>query len=377
MKFKGLLIFTAIALVVMGYFMVSGGPAPAVQIYVVDSGPVESTVSNTRSGTIEACKRSHLSPTIGGQISQIHVAEGDQVAAGQLLMELWNRDAKAAVERAEAALQAHRLQQHSACIAAASDEREAKRLAALAKKELAAAEIVDRATSRADASEANCLAAKSVEKEFEAQYKLQRARLSQTFIRAPFAGIVAEITGEVGEYTTPSPPGVPTPPAIDLLTSDCFYLSAPIDEVDAARLTVGQDARVSLDAYRNRSFAGTLRRISPYVEDRAKQARTVEVEVDFSSEAVQLLAGYSADVEVVLVKRDRVLRVPTEAIMENHRVWVVDDNSAIAVRAIETGIGNWKFTEVSEGLSEGEQVVTSLGISGLGPGEKVSVSADD
>ncbi|PIQ40119.1 MAG: efflux transporter periplasmic adaptor subunit, partial [Thalassolituus sp. CG17_big_fil_post_rev_8_21_14_2_50_53_8] len=82
----------------------------------------------------------------------------------------------------------------------------------------------------------------------KASVAVQQARLAQTQLRAPFAGIVAEVNGEVGEYATPSPPGVATPPAIDLIDERCLYVRAPIDEVDASVIRVGMDARVTLDA---------------------------------------------------------------------------------------------------------------------------------
>ncbi|MFL0809524.1 MAG: efflux RND transporter periplasmic adaptor subunit [Agarilytica sp.] len=367
---KSKTIFTTIVIVCaagIAALLINRDDAIEVQTQAVEVGAVQSNVANTRSGTIQACRRSKLATAVGGQISAINVKEGEQVKTGQLLLELWNRDILSTVEVAEAALQAHRLQQHSSCISAASDDREAKRLAELAQQELAAEEIVDRAVSRASASEANCLAEKSREKEFQAHLKVQQALLEKTYIRAPFDGTIANITGEVGEYTTPSPPGVPTPPAIDLLTADCFYLAAPIDEVDAAQVEVGQSTRVTIDAFRNTSFEGEVRRISPYVEDFAKQARTVEIEVSFDPQNQLLLAGYSADVEVILASKKDVLRIPTEAIMEGQKVWVLHQEKVIE-KEISTGIGNWKYTEVVDGLNLGERIITSLGISNLAPG---------
>lgn len=364
-------------LVVVFLFLViffTQGETVSIDVYHVDRGPVESTVSNTRSGTVQACQRSKIAPLASGQISAVYVEEGDSVKTGDLLMELWNEHFKAQVLKAEAALQAHRLQQHSVCIGAASDEREAQRMALLAKKQLAAEEIVDRATSKAGASEAICLAAKSQEKEFEAQLTYQKALLDQTFIRAPFSGTIANITGEVGEIATPSPPGVLTPPVIDLLTPDCVYVSAPIDEVDASELKLGQPVRVSLDAYRDTKFFGQVKRISPFVEDLAKQARTVNIEIAFDSKELSLLVGYSADAEVILVKKDSALRIPTEALLEDNQVWFVNADNQVEATTIRTGIGNWKFTEVLDGLEQGQQVITSLGMSNLAPGVTVTVT---
>ncbi|MEE4246516.1 MAG: efflux RND transporter periplasmic adaptor subunit [Kangiellaceae bacterium] len=376
MSSKQVTISFAIAVLVALIYWGSRANPIEVEITYASFGAVESSVANTRSGTIQACMRTKLSPAIGGRIAAIYVEEGNQVKSGELLMELSNSHIKAQVARAEASLQAYRLQKHSTCIGAASDNRDAKRLATLAERELAAKDIVDRAISKADASEAVCLAAKSQEKEFQAQLQLQQALLEQTFIRAPFAGTIANINGEVGEFSTPSPPGVATPPAIDLLTSDCFYLEAPIDEVDAGLLKVGLPAKVTLDAFRGQTFSGSIRKISPYVEDMAKQARTVAVEVDFTGNEQRFLAGYSADVEVILSAKQNVLRIPTETLIDGNKLWVVNDQSVVEQVEVEVGIGNWKYTEVISGVEATDKVITSLGLSGLDIGSLVTFQSD-
>ncbi|MBW2119469.1 MAG: efflux RND transporter periplasmic adaptor subunit [Deltaproteobacteria bacterium] len=101
---------------------------------------------------------------------------------------------------------------------------------------------------------------------------------------APFDGLIAEITGELFEYVTPSPVGVPTPPAVDIVDNACFYVTAPIDKVDAGDIRVGMTARITMDAFADRSFKGKVRRIADYVLDLEKQARTVDVEVVFSNQ---------------------------------------------------------------------------------------------
>ena len=73
-----------------------------------------------------------------------------------------------------------------------------------------------------------------------------RAELSTTYLRAPFAGIVAEVTGEIGEFTTPSPPGIPTPPAVDLIDDTCLYVTAPMDEIDAPKKRTADRAEETL-----------------------------------------------------------------------------------------------------------------------------------
>src|SRR5690606_19712665 len=137
----------------------------------------------------------------------------------------------ARLSEARAAQVSATAERQSQCITARSDEREAKRLVGLATKKLVAAESADLAKSRAEASAAGCEATKAREQQAVASVELAQALLDQTELKAPFAGVVADVTGELGEYVTPSPPGIPTPPAIDLITDDCHYISAPIDEV--------------------------------------------------------------------------------------------------------------------------------------------------
>ncbi len=174
------------------------------------------------------------------------------------------------------------------------------------------------ARAEARARQANCDALAADVKRAQAQIRVTLAGLERTTLTAPFAGIVAQVTGEVGEVTTPSPPGIPTPPAVDLIDDTCLYVSAPMDEVDAPRLKAGQPARITLDALPGQTFSGKVRRIAPYVTEVEKQARTVDVEVDFDTPPKQiLLVGYSADVEAIIERRDDVLRVPTQAIQQD------------------------------------------------------------
>jgi HlyD family secretion protein len=189
-------------------------------------------------------------------------------------------------------------------------------------------------------------------------------------LRAPFDGTVAKIVGEVGEYSTPSPPGVPTPPAIDLIDDRCLYVKAPMDEVDAPRLQPGQPVRITIDALPGRTFPGRVRRVAPIVSALEKQARTVDIDVDFDDLAAAgpLRVGYSADVEVVLDVHRDVLRVPAAAVGEGGRVLVIGAEGVLVERRVRTGLSNWEHAEVLDGLEAGEQVVSSLEREGVRPG---------
>jgi HlyD family secretion protein len=349
-------------------------PEPiAVALVTVERGPVASTVTNTRAGTVDACRRAGLAPGMGGQIASLPVADGDRVEKGQLLLELWNDDIKAELALAERDARAARSRAREACIVADVARRDAERLAALRAERLASEEAADQARGRAESTAAACAAAQDAVSVADARVDVVKAQLERTQLRAPFAGVIAEINGELGEFVTPSPVGIPTPPTVDLIDASCLYVSAPIDEVDAPRVRAGLPARISLDAFPVHSFPGHVRRVAPYVLDVERQARTVEIEAEFDdAEKAGLLAGYSADVEVVLEEKADVLRLPTSVILPGNTVFVYDEaTGTIAARRIETGISNWEFTEVLSGLSAGDRVVSSVDREGVVDGAAV------
>lgn len=349
-------------------------PAPiAVIVTTVEPGTVEASVSNTRAGTVKACRRSRLSLHSGGRVAELRVKEGDRVRKGELLLRLEDEDRSAQLAQARAQVQAAREREHQACRTAGLDRRDLARSQQLAADKLISAQALDSARTRAAGSADACEAARAELKVASATVALAETQLRQAALYAPFDGIVAEVNGEVGEFATPSPPGVATPPAVDLIDDSCLYVTAPVDEVDAARLRVGLPARLSLDAFRDRHFSGRVTRLAPYVLDLEKQARTVDVDVAFDPvpKDIALLAGQSADIEVILDRRE-MTRLPTEAVQEGNRVLVYDPASGkLSARTFSPGIANWTWTGVTAGLAPGEQVVLSLDRKGVVAGARV------
>lgn len=81
-----------------------------------------------------------------------------------------------------------------------------------------------------------------------------------------------------------------------------------------------------------------------------------------------MLPGYSADIEVILEESTNVLRIPTEAILEGNKVLVLNADSILEQREIRTGLNNWEWTQVTEGVSEGDEVVVSVEREGVEDG---------
>jgi HlyD family secretion protein len=346
-----------------------------VSVVEVKLGDVIASVTNTRAGTVDACRRSGIAPSTGGTIAGLYVKDGDSVEANQLLLELWNADFKAQLKLAERDAVATRSRSRQSCVTSSVAQRKAERLVRLQEKNVASEDAVEAAVGDAESSAAACEASKDAVKVKQAAIEIAQATLQRTQLRAPFAGVIAEINGELGEFVTPSPVGVPTPPTVDLIDNSCLYIMAPIDEVDAPEVRAGLKAWITLDAFKKRRFSGEVRRVAPYVLDLEKQSRTVDVEavIDDPDMAI-LLPGYSADVEVIIDERHGVLYVPTVVVLEDSSVYVIPAGGGLVEkRIIETGLSNWEQTEVVKGLEEGDFVIRSIDREGVADGVKARI----
>ncbi|MDK9707132.1 MAG: efflux RND transporter periplasmic adaptor subunit [Desulforhopalus sp.] len=343
----------------------------AVSVKEAEVGLVEATVANTRAGSVKARWRARLAPAVGGRIATLNVHKGDEVEAGQVLVSLWNKDLTAELELAESLAKVAEAAANEACLLAEYAGRQAARQTELKKNRSTSESAYDEAIATASSKKAACRAAQAQRGASLARIKAAEAMVERTIITAPFAGIVGEVNGEIGEFITPSPPGIATLPVVDLINMQSLYVAAPIDEIDAAQIRPGMEARISLDAYPQKVFKGKTRSVSPYVLEQAKQARTVEVEVDFEemAQGANLLVGYSADVEIVLQARPGVVRIATEALHKDGHVYVVDPSTnRLQYRQAKVGLGNWQFTEIAEGVRPGDKVVTTIDRQGLADG---------
>src|SRR4051794_35758936 len=313
-----------------------------VNLVEVSRGRVEQTVTNSRAGTVKARRRSQISPEVGGRVVEIPFREGQRFRKGDVLLRLDPSVPEARIALSRRELQAAEAQRQQSCLNAERAARESNRLKKLAAEGIVSTDAYDQSQTGAAAAEAACRAARSGVDQARATIELASRQQGQYVIRAPFDGIIADLSVEMGEYTTPSPPGMPIPPVLDVLDPGSIYVSAPMDEVDSARIHPGQTARVTVDSFPGRHFKGHVDRVAPYVLDREEQNRTMEIEVDLDKveDAVHLLPGTSADVEILLQAREDVPRIPTASLLEGDKV-LVAVNGVLAERPVKIGLKNW------------------------------------
>jgi len=216
-RHKLIIVAVAIVIVIVASLYLRQAKPVSVIVQTAEKGSIEAIITNTRAGTVKACRRAQMSPAVGGQISALPVKVGDTVKQGQLLLSMWNEDLQAQRLLAKRQAEAEAARSQQACVSAQVAQQEAARSRKLFKQGLASTEATERAEGNAKAQQAGCRAAQAIAKVSVAQIDVVKANLRRTQLVAPFNGIIADINGELGEFVTPSPIGIPTPPAIDLI----------------------------------------------------------------------------------------------------------------------------------------------------------------
>ena len=228
-----ILLAILVALVALAVWWWKRPQVVPVEVATVARGRVEETVTNSRAGTVKARRRAQLSPDSGGRVVALPIRKGAQARKGDVLLEL-----DSTVERADVDLRGRQVaaadaDAERACLGAERAQRELERNRRLAEEKLIAPDALDALDTAAREASAGCTSARAARASAAAALDVSERTLAKRVVRAPFDGVVADISTEVGEWITPSPPGLPIPPVIDLLDPSSIYMSYPMDEVDA------------------------------------------------------------------------------------------------------------------------------------------------
>jgi HlyD family secretion protein len=186
---------------------------------------------------------------------------------------------------------------------------------------------------------------------------LQAAKLraADAILLAPFSGTVVLVGPQAGELVSAATP------IVVLADLEHYYIDASIDETDIARLQVGQDVAITLDAFPDVTLTGKVTRIDP-LGSVAQGVVTYGVEIGVTSDQAVLRPNMTATVDIVVARKENALVVPNRAVKRGtagrYQVEVVQGGKA-QTRAVTIGLSNDTVTEIVEGVSEGEEVVVS------------------
>lgn len=188
--------------------------------------------------------------------------------------------------------------------------------------------------------------------------------LNSAVITAPADGTVTAINGQVGESPSSgqSPQGGSAFIAM-IGTSDTMQVVVPVNQVDIGKVSVGQSADITLDAYPGQAFSGTVTQVSPTGTSQSG-VTTFDVTINVTNNNNMMKSGMSANVTIIIAQKKDVLVVPSAAVHTKGSTQTVSlapvGSSAPVVRTVLIGLDDGKNAEVIQGLQEGDKVVTGI-----------------
>ena len=335
----------------------------AVARHVVTRGDVVAEVMGT--GTIEARLKADIGPKISGLVTEVLVDQGDRVQAGQVLMKIDDRDLKRQVEAVEAGVEAasaalDRLLADRKRVEAILEQarREHGRQEGLMKNQISSSDDVDRAVEALRVAEANMASADAAIAEgrktliaAEKTLEFHRARLADTVVLAPFAGIIVHRGRDPGSIV------VPGATVLSLVSTDEIWVSAWVDETEMSRLKPGQEARVVFRSEPDRAYEGDVARLGRQAD---RETREFIVDVRVRSLPENWAIGQRAEVYIDTGRREAVPVLPVGLVIwrdETPGVFV-EKNRRAEWAPLKLGVRGREMVEIVAGLEPGQDVIS-------------------
>jgi HlyD family secretion protein len=326
----------------------------------------------TANGYVVARTRASVAAKVPGRLASLAVDEGTYVQKGAVIARLESADYAAGVDEARANLASSRAVLLEVETERDQAQRELDRVQRIRndRPDLTSAQEVEVAQSRAGQARARATSSAARVDAAEAALRYAQALLENTYIRAPFTGTVLRKEAEVGEVVAPSVGGGLTRGAV-VTMADLSTLEVEVDVNEAyiGRVSRGQEARITLDAYPDTSFRGRVRQVVPTAD---RQRATVQVKVAITDRDPRILSEMGSRVDFLAatepvgqasspVNQTPRFRLPAAAVKEaagKTVVWVVRGGK-LESKEVQAGPVSAGFREIRGGLLGGEQVVMS------------------
>jgi HlyD family secretion protein len=353
-----------------------------VEVRVEEVGERDLISTITATGNVRARRQVNISSDEMGRVLELNVSEGDQVEPGQVLLRLDPSPIEASVSRARAALSQAEAQVTQQRASLRQAEAELDRVRVMRDSGLVSVQALQEAETRWDVQRSVLESVQQGANQARAGLEEAQERLGRTTIRAPIAGRVTRLNIQEGETAVV---GTMNNPGSLLLTiSDLSGVEAvlSVDETDIPRVSIGDSARVELDAFPGRSFSGRVTKLgNSAIRTGGNPSAPPGASVDFEV-VLQLLdppeglrPDLSATADIIVESRTGALAVPIISVTVRDRpgnrsagrtgdgppqdegVFVVQGGVA-HFRPIELGITGREHFEVISGLSAGDSVVS-------------------
>jgi HlyD family secretion protein len=364
----GIGVAVVIALVAWASLRDSRPRGTGVEVDAAERRTVSSRVKAT--GEITPEKKVEVSAKVVGEIINLPVVEGQEVHAGQLLVEIERDLYEAARDQARAALRQAEVSVRRQQVQLADAERNLRRVRELRAEGLVSEEALDGAQLAVDTAEVELEAQRHTVEQFRSALERTEDDLARTTIRSPMDGIVIQLDAEQGETVVPGSTNLPGSVIMTVADMSRLLAEVEVSEVDVVEVTLGQTAEVEVDALGDEPQLGHVVEIATSGrKDPALGTIRFLVKVALDDPDPRLRPAMTAKVAVLTATREDALTVPIQAVVkrplggdgkeltgqdakgvdESDVVYLVEEGTAVA-RRVATGVADDLYVEITDGL---------------------------
>jgi HlyD family secretion protein len=369
MNKKLLLIIGIVALVVAVPLLqarLRGGGVVEVQVETLEPRSIQSSV--LASGKLVHEQEVKLSTEEIGRVTAIYVEEGQQVARGELVLQIDDQRLRAAVDQQEATVRMQEIAIQRQQLQVQNLRTQWERARALHERKLIDEDSFVTSTNNLEIADVDLRSSRESLQQARAQLEQQEDRLSKTRVYSPIDGTVTTLDIKVGETAISSSTNIPGSNLMTIANPASIHTEVNVDEADIANVTIGQHARVYAIAYPDQPVDGVVDSIAvsaKVAEGQQGQSFAIKIRL-LDPEKITLRPGMTCRAEIFTATKDDALAVPIQAILveedlaanETRRdVFVVREGRAQKI-AVETGLSDDTYQQIVSGLSAGDEVIT-------------------
>ncbi len=379
----------------------SGGGGKSIKVYAHPAEQRRISQVVKAGGQLTPRVKVDISAHVVAKIEHLYVKEGDELVVGQPFLDLEKKAFLAARDRAEAQLAISRVQLREREVDLTDAKLKLRRVRRLAAAGIASAEQVEDGELRRSSAELRLEQLQEEIRRAEADLGKANDDLEKTTIYSPLSGRLIALNAEAGEVVvsgTMNNSGSVIGTVADLSE---ILLEVDVDETEIVELAIGQPAKVLVDALPNREMKGRVVEIGSSGYERSQQRDVVffKVKVLLEDPDPRLKPSMSARAEIEVARRDSVLVVPIQSVVERPpaqaveqdggaseegeqqlvRVALLIEDGKVVERPVELGLADATDVEVITGVELGEQVITGpyRALRDLQAGDSVDIRSED
>lgn len=338
------------------------------------------------SGEIKPKKNINISAQVPGRIIKIGVEEGDEVKAGDFLLQLDSTQYEANADRDRALIRVAKAELIQSEARLERDRSSFERQKKLFADDLISEDQLEGAKAQFDVSTAQTNAIRSQIQQAEASLKSSLDNISKTTYVAPIDGVITSLRVEEGEVAIIGTMNNPGTVLLTLADLSVMEVEIEVDETDVVGVRLGQEARVRVDAYPEMTFKGQVTEVGSSALQKnlaasasTQEAKDFKVVVTLSDPPAKLKPGLSASADVVTAEKKGVLAVPIASLVlrqkpadpkakpeeaaaaandKDEEGLYVRENGRAKFRPVVKGIAGGMVIEIASGLEEGQEIVS-------------------